>query len=218
MSKNRHLWIKQLKQYLSINPAPSKELEGKLQAAKVKHTKEKLEINNIRLENINRVGKNPHYLNKIVGIKQTMLTENSQHHSLSQKKTLIEWIQTQDLSSAISIKHNWTPKIFWGLNILGPGNGTNRRSSLVGEGVALMEEVCLCGSGFWDPLSSCLRTVYSWLPLYEDAKLSVSPMPWLLECSMLPTLMIMDLSPEPVSQSQLNAILYKRCLGHGICS
>ena len=105
MSKNRHLWIKQLKQYLSINPAALKELEGKLQAAKVKHTKEKLEINNIRLENINRVGKNPHYLNKIVGIKQSMLTENSQHHSLSQKKTLIEWIQTQDLSSAISIKH-----------------------------------------------------------------------------------------------------------------
>ena len=34
-----------------------------------------------------------------------------------------------------------------GLNMLGPGSGTIRRCGLVGVGVALLKEVCHCGSG-----------------------------------------------------------------------
>jgi hypothetical protein len=34
-----------------------------------------------------------------------------------------------------------------GVNMLGPGCGTIRRYGLVGVGVALLEEVCPCGSG-----------------------------------------------------------------------
>ena len=35
-----------------------------------------------------------------------------------------------------------------GLNMLGPGNGTVRRCGLVRVSVALLEEVCHCGSRF----------------------------------------------------------------------
>ena len=34
-----------------------------------------------------------------------------------------------------------------GLNMLGPGSGTVRKFNLFGVGVALLEEVCLCGGG-----------------------------------------------------------------------
>jgi len=34
-----------------------------------------------------------------------------------------------------------------GLNMLGPGSGTIRRSGLVGVGVALLEELCHFGGG-----------------------------------------------------------------------
>jgi hypothetical protein len=38
----------------------------------------------------------------------------------------------------------------FGLNMLCPGSSTIRRNSLVGIGVALLEEVCHCGGGLWD--------------------------------------------------------------------
>jgi hypothetical protein len=42
-----------------------------------------------------------------------------------------------------------------GLNMFGPGSDTIRRYGLVVVGVALLEEVCHCRSGFVDPSSSC---------------------------------------------------------------
>ena len=38
-----------------------------------------------------------------------------------------------------------------GLNMLGPNNGIIRRCGLIGAGVVLLEEVCHCGGGKWDP-------------------------------------------------------------------
>jgi len=43
-------------------------------------------------------------------------------------------------------------------------------------GVALLEEVCHCVSGLWDPSPSCLETVF-WLPLEQDVGLS-APLAW----------------------------------------
>jgi hypothetical protein len=41
-----------------------------------------------------------------------------------------------------------------GLNMLGPGGDTIRRCGIVRVGMALLEEVCHCGGGQWDPSSS----------------------------------------------------------------
>jgi hypothetical protein len=35
---------------------------------------------------------------------------------------------------------------------------------------------------------------------------------------MLPASMIVDCTSEPLSQPQLNAVLYKSCHGYGVCS
>jgi hypothetical protein len=39
-----------------------------------------------------------------------------------------------------------------------------------------------------------------------------------LEAAIFPTMTIMDLTSEPVSQPQLNVFLFKSCLGRGISS
>lgn len=71
-----------------------------------------------------------------------------------------------------------------GLNMLAPGSGTSRRCGLVGESVALLEEVWPCWRKYgtvsvynetlllatWEP-------VFSWLPLNEDVELSPPPVP-----------------------------------------
>jgi hypothetical protein len=39
-----------------------------------------------------------------------------------------------------------------------------------------------------------------------------------LDIAMLPAIMIMDWTFQTVSQPQLNVVLYKSCLGHGVSS
>ena len=70
--------------------------------------------------------------------------------------------------------------------------------------------------GFETLLLAAWVTVCFWLPLDEDVELSDPPVP----C--LPghyhggyTMMIMDWTPEPGSQPQLNVVLYRNCLGTG---
>ena len=46
----------------------------------------------------------------------------------------------------MGIKHSWGET--GGLNMLDLGGGTIRKYSFVGVRVALLEEVCYCGSGF----------------------------------------------------------------------
>jgi len=84
------------------------------------------------------------------------------------------------------------------------------------EGVALLEEVYHCRVRLRDPPPSC--PVCSWLPSDENVELSVLPAPYLPECCHVPALMIIDLISEPVSQPQLNVVIYNTCLGHGVCS
>ena len=47
---------------------------------------------------------------------------------------------------------------------------------------------------------------------------SSSTMSACLDVSMLPTMMITDWTSEPVSQPQLNVVLYKSCFGHSVSS
>lgn len=44
-----------------------------------------------------------------------------------------------------------------GLNMLGPWSGTIRKSGLFGVSMALLEEVCHCEGGLYDPPPSCLE-------------------------------------------------------------
>lgn len=101
-----------------------------------------------------------------------------------------------------------------GLNSFGPidscvwvlGNDTIRRRVLVGIGVA-WEEVCHCGLGF-EVL--CLSSAQGG----KEAASCLPNSPLLqhhvcLQAAMLPAMKIMDWSSEPVSQPQLNAVLYK---------
>ena len=48
-----------------------------------------------------------------------------------------------------------------GLNILGPGSGIIKRCGLLGVGVALLEEVCHCGSGQSDPPSNHMSNFWT---------------------------------------------------------
>jgi hypothetical protein len=85
-------------------------------------------------------------------------------------------------------------------------------------GVALLEEVWNYGRGLWDPPPSCLKTVFSCLPLKQGVELSAPPVPCLPGHSHAPALIIMDITSEPVSQLQLIVVLYKSCFGHGVSS
>ena len=57
------------------------------------------------------------------------------------------------------------------------------RRSLVGVGVAFLEELCHCEDGLYDPPPSYLEDSFSLVPLDEGAELSVtSPVPCLPSC------------------------------------
>ena len=66
--------------------------------------------------------------------------------------------------------------------MLGPRNGTIRRSGFVGIGVVLLEGECHCGGGFLDTPPSCLRTFCFWFSLDEDVELSLPPVLCLPRC------------------------------------
>lgn len=57
--------------------------------------------------------------------------------------------------------------------MLGPGSSTITRYSLVRVSVALLEEVCHCGSGWALEilLLAIWETVFSWFPLEQDVEL-----------------------------------------------
>jgi hypothetical protein len=63
--------------------------------------------------------------------------------------------------------------MYGGLKVIDPESGSIRWFTLVGIDVALLEEVCYCGSGVWDLFLNCLvTTVFSWFPLEQNADLS----------------------------------------------
>jgi hypothetical protein len=77
----------------------------------------------------------------------------------------------------------------------------------------------------WERASSLLPTegVFSLLPSNQDRSLKMKNSQLLqhhacLDTAMLPTLMIIDCTSEPVSQPQLNVVPYKTCLGHRVSS
>jgi hypothetical protein len=74
---------------------------------------------------------------------------------------------------------------------------------LIRIGVALLEKMCHCWGGLWVTM----------LKLHPGQKSQSLPG----HCH-APTLVIMDWTSEPVSQPRLNVVLYKSCLGHGVCS
>jgi len=98
--------------------------------------------------------------------------------------------------------------------MLGLGSGTIRRYGFVGVGVALLEEVCHCGHGLWDPPSNCQWDSVLLLSLDEDVELLVP--------SLAPYTSVYhhassynDNGLNLRCQSQLNVVLCKSCLGDG---
>ena len=89
---------------------------------------------------------------------------------------------------------------------------------LVGVGLALLEEVHHIGGGLGDPPPSCLKIVFSGLPLDQDVALSPPPVPCLPGCCHASHHDDNELPSEPVSQPQLNVVLYKSCFGNGVSS
>jgi len=72
--------------------------------------------------------------------------------------------------------------------------------------------------GLGDPPPSCLRMPSLFLASFRwKCRTLSSSAPFLPACCHAPTLMIMDWTSEPVNQPQLN-VIYKTCLGHGVCS
>ena len=63
-------------------------------------------------------------------------------------------------------------------------------------------------------------SVCSWLPTGEDVELSSSCTlaAWMLWSCHAPALMIKKWTSDLVSQPQLNVVLYKTYIGHGVCS
>ena len=77
-----------------------------------------------------------------------------------------------------------------GLNMLGPGSGTTRRSGLVEVGVALLEEVSHCGRGLQDTHPSSLEASILLFTFEQDVELSTPLTPCLPRCCHAPTLVI----------------------------
>jgi hypothetical protein len=82
------------------------------------------------------------------------------------------------------------------------------------EGVALLEEVCYCGSGLLDPPPRCLEASL----LLFAFRIRCRP---LSSSSAIPAWMPACFSPwwwwtEPLNQPQLKVVLYKSCLAHGV--
>jgi hypothetical protein len=108
--------------------------------------------------------------------------------------------------------------------------GTIRRCGLVKVGVALLEEVCHCGGGFWGLIClSCAQhgiAVSSWqpeedypllLPVDQDVELLAPPTPCLpAHCHAShhdnSGLNLRTCEPAPI------VCLYKSCLGHDVSS
>jgi hypothetical protein len=96
-----------------------------------------------------------------------------------------------------------------GLNMLDLWGGTIGRCGLAGVGVVL-KDMYHCGGGLLD-LSP--NQVGASLLLFVFRTRGSLP-----GCCHPSVMIIMDWTSEPVSQPQLNVVLYKSCLGHGICS
>jgi len=71
-----------------------------------------------------------------------------------------------------------------------------------------------------EPTLGCLqKPVSSWLPSDPDVELlTLSPAPCIQQDVMLSAMMIMDWTPETVSQPQLNVFFYNSSLGHDVSS
>jgi hypothetical protein len=81
-------------------------------------------------------------------------------------------------------------------------------------GVALLELVCHCGRGLWDPHPNSLEVsiqlaAFRWR--CRPLSYSCTRPAWMLPCSQLD-------DNGPVRQPQWNVVLYKTWLGHGVCS
>jgi hypothetical protein len=89
-------------------------------------------------------------------------------------------------------------------------------SALLG-GVALLEEVCLCGCGLWDPLPSCLEASLLASFRWRCRTLSSSyTMPaWMLPCSHLDD---NGLNPWTYKPAPIKCCPYKSCLCRDVCS
>jgi hypothetical protein len=83
--------------------------------------------------------------------------------------------------------------------MFGQGNGTVGRCGLVGVGFNIF-------------VLSVWKSVFHHQPSDEDEELSAPPAPCLPGCCHVPTLMIMDWTPELVRQPQLNVILIRVAL------
>jgi hypothetical protein len=98
-----------------------------------------------------------------------------------------------------------------GLNMIGPGSGTMRRCGLVGGSMSLWG---------WSLRPSSLpvrqsSSVCLWTKIQNSQFLQCHAC---LNAAILPIMLTVDWNSEPVSQPQLNVVLYKNCLGHGVSS
>jgi hypothetical protein len=100
------------------------------------------------------------------------------------------------------------------------GSGTISRYGLAGVGVASLEDVCHCGRSLRAQMIKPCPLCQSFPAACQSRCRTLSPSPVLSAglLPMLPALIIMDLTSEVVSQSQLNVFLYKTCCGHGVSS
>jgi hypothetical protein len=104
-----------------------------------------------------------------------------------------------------------------GLNMLGPGSGTIRRCGLVGVSVVLLEKVCHCGSGQWDPppnhLGVSILAAFRWR--CRTLSYSCTRPAWTLPYSHLDDngLNLWTCKPAPIT-----CYPYKSCFGHGVYS
>ena len=85
-------------------------------------------------------------------------------------------------------------RISWcgGLNMLVPASGSIRRCDLVGIGVALLEEACLCGQVQWDPPPNHIGTSLLLVAFRWRQQPLASPTPYLHGHCNAPILMIMN--------------------------
>ena len=100
------------------------------------------------------------------------------------------------------------------LNAWPIGSDTIRWCGLLRIGVAFLQKVCHCGDGLW---GSVLKLHPVWESLFLAAfrsgyKTSAPQHHVCLHAAMVPAKMVMDWPSENVSQTQLNAVLYKSYL------
>jgi hypothetical protein len=103
-----------------------------------------------------------------------------------------------------------------GLNMLVPGSDTTKGCGLVEVSMALLEEVCVTVWVEFPP--SCLEASLLLSAFGLRCRIFSSSGPTSSRHCHATAMMIMDWISEPVSPLQLNVVLYKSCLGHGVCS